>query len=184
MKDTLNKSLAVIRGSLKLKMLTNSVGKLPRLHGKCKIINNGNISIGEKFCITGNPVSVLLTTENKNSNLTVGNNVYFNYGVDIGCSSSIRIGNNVKIGQFTTIIDNNYHMIDMQDTSKPKEIVIEDNVWIGMKCTILPGVKIGANAVIASGSIVNKDVLPNSLVGGVPAKFIKELDITEGWIRE
>lgn len=55
-------------------------------------------------------------------------------------------------------------------------IVIESNVWIGAGATILPGVTIGENSVVAAGAVVTKDVPPNTIVGGVPAKFIKNVN--------
>ena len=61
----------------------------------------------------------------------------------------------------------------------PKPVKIGSKVWIGANVTILPGVTIGDGAVIAAGAVVNKDVEPNTVVGGVPAKFIKTIE-TQG----
>ena len=58
--------------------------------------------------------------------------------------------------------------------NKIGDIIIENDVWIGANCVILPNVRIGEGAVIAAGSIVNKNIKPFSLYGGVPAKFIKK----------
>jgi acetyltransferase-like isoleucine patch superfamily enzyme len=54
-------------------------------------------------------------------------------------------------------------------------VIIKRNAWIGAAATILPGVTIGENAVVAAGAVVTKDVAPNTIVGGVPAKFIKSI---------
>ena len=62
-----------------------------------------------------------------------------------------------------------------RSTLYPKPITIKDNVWIGANVTILPGVTIGENAIIAAGAVVNKDVAANTIVGGVPAKYIKSI---------
>ena len=56
------------------------------------------------------------------------------------------------------------------------KVIIEDDVWIGMRVIILPGVKIGRSSIIGAGAVVTHDVLPFTVVGGVPAKFIKERD--------
>jgi maltose O-acetyltransferase len=56
-------------------------------------------------------------------------------------------------------------------------IVIGAGAWVALNCTILPGVTIGPGAVVAAGSVVTEDVAPNTMVGGVPAKFIKNLDL-------
>ena len=60
---------------------------------------------------------------------------------------------------------------------KPSPVIIGDNVWIGACVTIVPGVTIGDNAIIAAGAVVTKNVEPNTVVGGVPAKFIKNIDV-------
>lgn len=129
------------------------------------------------------PLPVFITVF-KNANLIIGDNVFFNYGIDIGCRKRITIGNHVKIGDFTNIIDSNFHSVDATDIAKEKEIVIKDNVWIGNHCIILPGVCIGHNSVVAAGSVVTCNIPDNVLVAGVPAKIIRELSIPEGWIRK
>ena len=176
-----SKIFALIKG---LQLKIHSTGTLPRLRGKCKINNKGNIVIGDHFSVIGNPIAVSITTENSSSILSIGNNVFINYGVDIGCSKKITIGNHTKIGPLSNIIDSNYHDIDSFNLNDQNEVNIGDNVWIGRQCIILPGVTIGDHAVIASGSVVTKDVPAKVLVGGSPAKEIKKLDIEDGWIRK
>ena len=58
----------------------------------------------------------------------------------------------------------------------PKPIIIEDKAWLGSNVTVLPGVRIGEGAVVAAGAVVTKDVASNTVVAGVPAKFIKKID--------
>jgi acetyltransferase-like isoleucine patch superfamily enzyme len=53
--------------------------------------------------------------------------------------------------------------------------VIKRNVWIGAGATILPGVTVGENSIVAAGAVVNKDVAANTIVGGIPARFIKSI---------
>ena len=82
---------------------------------------------------------------------------------------TIHTGNHARlIGQFVT---------DITDANKPsgydKDVIIEKDVWIGANVTILAGVHIGRGATVAAGAIVNRDVQPYSIVGGVPAKVIK-----------
>jgi acetyltransferase-like isoleucine patch superfamily enzyme len=176
----LRKIYAVIKG---FKFIFYGSSKFPRLEGKCKIKNIGKIKIGENFSVNGSQIPVYLTTENKTAELIIGNNVFINYGVDIGCTTRVFIGNNVKIGPLTNIIDKNYHQLDSTTYDIPKPIIIRDNVWIGRGCIILPGVEIGQNSVIAAGSIVTKSIEKDSLVGGSPAKIIKKLNINKDWIR-
>ena len=89
-------------------------------------------------------------------------------------AGGITIEDDVMIAANVSLITNNH---DFQDravlTCKP--VVIKRNAWIGVNATILPGVTIGENAIVAAGAVVTKDVPANALVGGVPAKFIKKL---------
>ena len=87
----------------------------------------------------------------------------------------IEIGNNVQIGpQVTIVIDN--HDSDNRNILCCKRVRIEDNVWIGARVVILPGVTIGENAIIAAGAVVVKDVSSNTVVGCCTAKVLKRLD--------
>ncbi|MBT3207376.1 MAG: transferase [Bacteroidetes bacterium] len=75
------------------------------------------------------------------------------------------------------IMDSDFH--DIKDHTKggaKSGIIIEDDVWIGARVTILKGVKVGKGSVVAVGSVVTKDVPENSIVGGVPAKVVKTID--------
>ncbi|HTG67747.1 MAG TPA: DapH/DapD/GlmU-related protein [Candidatus Udaeobacter sp.] len=159
-------------------------GKAVRLRGKVFVNKFGEIHVGKNLSIVGHPWAVQITST-KGANLTFGDNVYVNAGVGIAANKEIIIGNNVKIGPRTSIFDSNYHRIDSADKGElSRKITIGNNVWIGADCTILPGVTIGDNSVIAAKSTVNKNVPNNVLVGGSPAKVIRELEIEDGWIRE
>jgi acetyltransferase-like isoleucine patch superfamily enzyme len=173
--------LSVIRGFL-LKFKVSNIGSLPTINGKCIIKNDGEFTIGNNFSVRAKPLPVFITVF-ENAKLKIGDNVFLNYGVDIGCTKQITIGNNVLIGDLTNIIDNNFHPVDPNDKAIGKNIVIQDNVWIGNHCIILPGVCIGHNSVVAAGSVVTHDIPDNVLVAGVPAKLIRELSIPEGWVR-
>lgn len=107
----------------------------------------------------------------ENSTLYLGSNSFINCDCKIRCHSSIKIGDNCAISHDVTIMDGDGHKLDNKEKNSPVEI--GNHVWIGTRVTILKGVHIGNGAVIASGSLVNKDVPENSLVGGVPAKVLK-----------
>lgn len=174
--------LSIIRG-FNLKLKVSHVGFLPRIEGKCIIENHGQFTIGTNFYLISKPLPVFITVF-ENAKLVIGDNVGLNYGVDIGCTHQITIGNDVMIGSFTNIIDNNFHPVDSHDTIMGKKVTIKDNVWIGNHCMILPGVCIGKNSVVAAGSVITRDVPDNVLVAGVPAKIIKELSIADNWVRK
>ena len=92
----------------------------------------------------------------------------------------VIIGSHVNLAQGITITALNHNFndsekpIDQQGIST-KEVVLEDDIWVGANAVILPGVTIGTHAVVAAGAIVTKDVPPHSLVAGVPAKVIRQI---------
>lgn len=119
-------------------------------------------------------------------NVHVGNDVFF--GVDtrvLTTNAKLIIGNKVMFGPGVTIVTGNHrmdligrYMCDITEADKRPEddqdVMIEDDVWIGSNATILKGVTIGRGSVIAAGSVVTKSFPPYSIIGGVPAKLIKE----------
>lgn len=130
---------------------------------------NGLLIVNGTFSLyTG----IYLCIEN-NATLELGSG-FANNNVTINCFKSIKIGNGVVISKGVTIRDSDSHIINNQEARVSLPITIGNNVWIGLNVTILKGVTIGNGAVIAAGAVVNKDVPANSLVGGVPAKVIKE----------
>ncbi len=104
--------------------------------------------------------------------LTLGSG-YLNNFSQINCFNEITIGNGVSIAEHVMIRDSDNHKLLYDGYSESAPIHIGDHVWIGMGAKILKGVTIGDGAIIAAGAVVNKDVPPNALVGGVPAKIIK-----------
>ena len=103
-------------------------------------------------------------------------------GVGINCKvyGPVKIGKNVMMGPEVIIYTTNHRFdsidipIIMQGETEKKPVLIENDVWIGSRSIILPGVKIGKGSVIAAGSIVTKNVAPYTVVGGNPAKTIKQ----------
>ena len=142
-------------GSKKVRALC---GKLMLLHcGK-----NVNIEKGANF----------------SSEISLGDNS--GIGINSELSGHITIGNDVMMGPYCMMYTSNHGMsrtdIPMwrQPSEKPRPIVIGDDVWIGSRVIILPGVHVGNGAVIGAGSVVTKDVEPYSIVAGNPAKLIRK----------
>ena len=116
-----------------------------------------------------------------NGYINVGNNAilrlgsgYCNVGITIQCVNKIVIGDDVFIGPGVSIQDHDEHVVVKEGYELSKPIVIGNHVWIGKNATILKGVTIGDNAIIAASAVVTKDVRSNTMVGGVPAKVIEE----------
>tara|TARA_B100000780_G_scaffold254099_1_gene202024 strand:+ start:16512 stop:17135 length:624 start_codon:yes stop_codon:yes gene_type:complete len=129
------------------------------------------IVIKLKFRHVGNSTNFLLGLEFRNSkNIYVGNNCVVNKNVLLdGRGGELIIGNNVDIAQETNIWTLEHNVHDDYHSSTGADVTIEDYVWIASRVTILPGVKIGRGAVVASNSVVTKDVEPMTIVAGVPA---------------
>jgi acetyltransferase-like isoleucine patch superfamily enzyme len=109
-----------------------------------------------------------------------GDNISINKGFSIVCRSKILFGNNIMIGPNVMIFDHNHQFIDSIITFnkqgfKSSPIILGDNIWIGANVFISSGVTIGSNVVVAAGSIVTKNISSNTIVGGNPAKIIKDL---------
>ena len=110
-------------------------------------------------------------------NLKIGRNVFINSGCQFQDQGGIEIGNGSLIGMKTVIATLNHSLNpNERGNLRPKPVKIGRNVWVGANVTILPGVTIGDGAVIAAGAVVSKDVEENTVVGGVPAKFIKKIE--------
>ncbi|MDO4651089.1 MAG: DapH/DapD/GlmU-related protein [Eubacteriales bacterium] len=110
-------------------------------------------------------------------NLKIGKRVFFNSGCKMQDQGGITIGDGTLIGHNAVLATLNHS----QDPTKrgnmtPKPIHIGQNVWIGSNSTICQGVSIGDGAIIAAGAVVVNDVEAGTIVGGVPAKFIKYVE--------
>ena len=110
-------------------------------------------------------------------NITFGKNVFINACCCLQDQGGITIGDGAYIGHRVTLATLNHGFLpEDRDTNYPAPIRLGNTVWIGSGATILQGVTIGDNAVVAAGAVVTKDVAPNTVVGGVPAKFIKSVE--------
>lgn len=113
-----------------------------------EIVNGGKLTIGQGAC---------------------------NVGLTIMCAKEITIGNGVRIGRNVSIRDwNGPHVIINEHYRNHAPVHVEDRVWLCTGCTIMPGVTVGEGAVVAANATVTKDVPPYSLVGGSPARVLKE----------
>ena len=109
-------------------------------------------------------------------NIHIGKNVFINTCCHFQDQGGIFIGDGVLIGQNVTLatLDHGFAPKD-RGTTYPTPIILEKNVWLGANVTIVSGVRIGENAIIAAGAMVTKDIPANVVAGGVPAKVIKNI---------
>jgi len=171
------------------------LGKNVKIRYKSKIKLGRSIIIGDNVeinalskhgIIIGNNVSILKNTiiectgviRNLGEGIIIGDNVGIAQNCFIQVRGEICIGNNVIFGPNVSIFSENHIYSDLNlpisvQGETRKGVKIQDGVWIGTRAVILDGVTVGQNSIIAAGAIVNKDVPPYSIVGGVPAKVIK-----------
>jgi len=110
--------------------------------------------------------------------LMVGRECWFNLGCVLDLGAAITIGDRVALGHQVMLMTTSHEMGPAERRAGAvyaRPISIGAGAWLGARCTILPGVTVGAGAVVAAGAVVTADVAPHTLVGGVPARLIREL---------
>jgi len=112
--------------------------------------------------------------------LIIGQHCLINLGCLFDLGAPITIGHRVAIGHEVLLLTGSHEVGPPAYRAGPlytRPITIGDGAWIGSRSTVLPGVTIGAGAIIAAGSLVNKNVAPNTMVGGTPARLIKDMSL-------
>ncbi len=114
-------------------------------------------------------------------NIEIGNNVSIENNCSLYGQGGIKIGNNVMMASYVHLISQNHRFSKLDKPIRDQgfemgEIIIEDDVWIGINVVILKGVTIGKGSIIGAGSIVTKDIPPYSIAVGNPAKPVKRRD--------
>ena len=151
------------------KLINISIEKGGEIIGIRNFIFKKNVSIGQNSFLNAD-----------NSSIEIGNNFNSNRNLHLNAASGgkIVIGDNVLVGPNVVFRTSNHIIEDVNipicsQGNLKGDIIVGNDVWIGSNCVILMGVKIGDGSVIAAGAVVNKDVTPLDIVGGVPAKKIK-----------
>ena len=156
-----------------------------KYHGEGTISIGDNSDIGDYGFISAwnyYPASGQYFTPSIN----IGDNCHIGDRSRISCINKIVLGNGVRTGASVLIIDNSHGNGTMTEANTPPHkrslyskgaVTIGNNVWIGEKASIMPGVTIGEGAIIAANSVVTHDVPAYSVVAGCPAKVIKRMDL-------
>lgn len=121
----------------------------------------------------------LAPTGKSRSNITIGSRCFINRGIYIDAGATVNIGHGVAIGNHVKILTTSHELGDVQYRAGKvftSPITVGNGAWIASGVTILPGITIGAGSIVAAGAVVTRDVPPNTLVGGVPAKLIRSLE--------
>ncbi|MFP7492495.1 acyltransferase [Terribacillus saccharophilus] len=151
-------------------------------------LSNGKLGVGIRYCILknlakscGENIYIGRYVQIKHcSNLIIGNNVSVHDFCYIDAQGNIVIEDNVSIAHHTSLVSFNHTWgnEDLPIKDNPLilgPIVIHEDVWVGAGSRILSGVTINRRSVVAAGAVVVKDILPATIVGGIPAKFIKSI---------
>jgi maltose O-acetyltransferase len=140
------------------------------------ILRRVGFQIGRGTIMAGMPTITL--DGNMYKRLVIGEGCWINIGCLFDLGAEIRIGSRVSIGHGVLVLTRSHDIGPSQQrafTLHTRPVNIGSGVWLGSRSTILPGVTIGAGAIVAAGSVVHHDVPPNTLVAGVPARVIKVL---------
>lgn len=123
------------------------------------------------------PCSLATINSSFLATIEIGNNCGFS-GTVIGAFKCIKIGNNVRCGANTLITDSDWHLDDPR-SGNPADVVIGNNVWLGVNVVVLKGVTIGANTVIGANSVVTRSIPDNVIAAGNPCKVIRKINVDE-----
>ena len=140
-----------------------------RIKRRILILHGAQVGAGPKF---GRGLWI-----DGHAKLMLGNEVFFNFGCMLQSTGGIRIGHRVLVGPGVTILSANHDIRKGVCVRKSQAIlrpvIIEDDVWLAARCIITPGVTIGKGAIVAAGAVVTRNVPPEVVVAGVPAKILK-----------
>lgn len=156
-----------------LRVRGGDIGRKNSIGRNCQFLNPRNISLGSRVTLENN---VFIKIVSPTAKFAVGDFVFIGMGVEFDILQEVKIGSHVLLAPGVFITDHNHQTvaslrIDQQECIA-KPVVIENDVWVGAKAIILPGVTIGRGAVVGAGSVVVNDVEEMTIVAGVPAKLI------------
>jgi acetyltransferase-like isoleucine patch superfamily enzyme len=133
----------------------------------------GDLTVGSGF------IALYDFTARLEAPVVLGDGVFFNRGCHVVVKDGLTVGDRCLFGEYVSIHDETHTIVDgrVEDRNAftASRITIGDDVWVGAKATILPGVTIGDRAIIAANAVVTKDVPEGTIAGGVPAKVIKRV---------
>jgi serine acetyltransferase len=167
----------IARARLYLRM-ADEVAPDVRVLGRPLVRNEGRLTFGPGAVLRSivAPIEIYVGPQ---ATMTVGKGTHLNSGGTFAAMSRVELGERVEVAPYVSIYDTSFHALyERTRAPDPRPVIVEDDVWIGTKCTVLPGVRIGQGAVIMANSLVTRNVEPFTIVGGVPAEQVAQLDRT------
>jgi acetyltransferase-like isoleucine patch superfamily enzyme len=161
----------------------DSLGTIPEIaHPRSLVIFGRNIHLGKYaqiICSSDNCVRFTSwPSKQADAEIVIGDYCLISPGVRISAAQSIHIGDNCMLAAMVTISDSDWHGIynRIRPFRCTKPVVIENNVWLGERVIVMKGVTIGENSVVGAGSVVTKNIPPNTVAAGNPARVIKTIN--------
>lgn len=159
------------------------VGTL-ELDGSSPYLNvAGKIELGERVTFRGITRQSSITVS-AGAVLTIGADSYINQGANFAVTRSVTLGPRCVVAEDVSFFDTNYHEVDQGAGVVSAPVVIGANVWIGHGAIILPGARIGDHSVVGAGAVVRGEFPARSLIAGVPARRIREIECADDFRRK
>jgi acetyltransferase-like isoleucine patch superfamily enzyme len=154
----------------------DEVARDVRVIGRPLVRNQGRLTIGPR-CVLRSIVAPVELSVGPGGTMIIGADAHINSGATFAALAHVELGERVEVGPHVTVYDNNFHDVyDRNALPESRPVIIEDDVWLCAKSTVLPGVRIGRGAVVSANALVVADVEPFTVVSGVPAREIRKLD--------
>ena len=148
-----------------------------RLWGASFVRIDGDFIIGDRVRLASRPVPLEIYV-GASARLSIGSRVFINHGTSIAATQQVTIGERATIGPHCIIMDSDFHRLepDRRDETPPsRPVCLGENVWLGARVIVMPGVTIGQNTVVGAGSVVTRTLPPNVIAAGVPARVVRAL---------
>ncbi|HSK28131.1 MAG TPA: acyltransferase [Jiangellales bacterium] len=146
------------------------VGRRPRTVGRPYIRNAGSMVLGSRVTVRSVVSPVELRT-GPGARLALGDGSHVNYGAVLDAERLVSIGRYVDVGPWAVVTDH-----DGRPGVSPRPVVVEDEVFLGTRCCVLPGVRIGRGSVVGARAVVTHDVPPFTVVAGCPARVMARIE--------
>jgi maltose O-acetyltransferase len=175
---SLKYGLAMLRARWYLRKAT-VLGTKARVWGRPFVNNQGVMKFGERIRLDST-IATLELVSAPGGVLEIGSSTFINYGCSIAANLLVSIGADCSIGTYVNIMDNNFHRLEPDhryEMPESQPVILEDNVWLGTRVIVLPGVTIGTGSVVGAGSVVTRDIPPYALAVGCPAKIVRKLNV-------
>lgn len=160
-------------------LVTRLLASLIPIHAggrvRVALLRLGGYRIGRGTVMAGTPT---ITGPRSQRLLAIGRTCWLNIGCVLDVHSEVTIGDRVQFGQQVMVLTHTHELGSRHarwGSLEAQPVSIGSGAWLGARATVLPGVTVGEGAVVAAGAVVTRDVPPNTLVGGVPARVIREL---------